>query len=161
MKVSNINNSLAYTSYYSAKQKQKDNRTSMMSLNAPNKVSNPLVDKNYASLQINRKNIAFKGLPVPTKPLSEKVNSLFNVVRSNDVILAGPSFEHSIKSMKKNIDSFKTVIKRVFFIEDKSLERSVAFKKNLEDKEVVNLSDKPIMIQDSKNQLTMPEQPET
>ena len=55
--------------------------------------------------------------------------------------------------MKKHIDSFKTVIKRVFFSEDKSLERSVAFKKNLEDKEVVNLSDKPIMIQDSKNQL--------
>ena len=48
MKVSNINNSLAYTSYYPAKQKQKDNRTSMMSLNAPNKVSNHLVDKNYA-----------------------------------------------------------------------------------------------------------------
>ena len=151
MKVSNINNSLAYTSYYPAKQKQKDNRTSMMSLNAPNKVSNPLVDKNYASLQINWKNIAFKGLPVPTKPLSEKINSLFNIVRSNDVVLAGPSFEHSIKSMKKNIDSFKTVIKRVFFIEDKNLEHSVAFKKNLEEREVVNLSNKPIIIQDSKN----------
>ncbi len=153
MKVSNINNSLAYTSYYPAKQNQKNNRTSMMSLNAPNKVTNPLVDKNYASLQINRKNIAFKGLPVPTKPLSEKINSLFNIVRSNDVVLAGPSFEHSIKSMKKNIDSFKTVIKRVFFIEDKNLEHSVAFKKNLEDREVVNLSDKPIIIQDSKNKL--------
>lgn len=154
MKVTNINNTLTYAANYSAKQRTtNNNKTPMMSVNVSNNMSNPLVDKNYAALQINRKNVAFRGLPVPTKPLSEKVNSLFNVVRSNDVILAGPSFDNSIKAMKKNLDSFKTVIKRVFFIEDKSLERSVAFKKNLEDKEVVNLSDKPIMIQDSKKKL--------
>lgn len=154
MNVTNINNSLTSAAYFNTKQNSmKNNNPCMMSVKSSNNVSNVLVDKNYAALQVKRKNVAFKGLPVPTKPLSEKVNTLFNIVRSNDVILAGPSFEHSIKSMKKNIDSFKTVIKRVFFVEDKGLENSVAFKKNLGEREVVNLSDKPVLIEDSKKQL--------
>lgn len=143
MNVTNINNSLTSVAYFSTKNNSaKNNKSCMMSVNNSKNVSNVLVDKNYAALQVKRSNIAFKGLPVPTKPLSEKVNTLFNVVRSNDVILAGPSFDHSVKAMKKNIDSFKTVIKRVFFVEDKGLESSVAFKKNLGEREVVNLSDK-------------------
>ena len=162
MNVTNINNSLTSAAYFSTKNNSaKNNKSSMMSVNNSKNVSNVLVDKNYAALQVKRSNLTFKGLPVPTKPLSEKVGTLFNVVRSNDVILAGPSFEHSVKAMKKNIDSFKTVIKRVFFIEDKGLETSVAFKKNLGEREVVNLSDKPILISDSKNQLAFLKKGET
>ena len=153
MNITKINNIPSYNSYQQTKpNKLKNNMSPINNTHVNNNSSNVLVDKNYAALQINRKNLSFKGLPIPTKSISDKVNTLFNIVRSNDIILAGPSLEHSTKALKKNIDSFKTVIKRVFFIEDKTLENSIAFKKNLAEREVVNLSDKPIFVEDSKKQ---------
>lgn len=114
---------------------------------------NVLVDKNYASLQAKKMNVSFTGAPpVKTTPLGEKVCNLFNVIRSNDVIVAAPSLDKAAESIEKHINSFNTVIKRLFYIEDKSMKGALGFKKNLEDKEVINLTDKPIIIVDSKNE---------
>jgi len=153
MQISNINNKPAASVYAPARSNQQTHNHSNVIGKQSMNASAVLVDKNYASLQAKKMNVSFKGLPpVPTKTLGDKVGNLFNVVRSNDIILAGPSFDKAIKSVEKNIDSFKTVIKRVFYVEDKKLEGTIGFKKNLGEKEVVNLSDKPIFLIDSKNQ---------
>lgn len=137
-------------------EQKKQNRNNNLAENNHSGVSNKnmLVDKNYGILQTKKMNVSFTGagLPAPAKTLGEKVGNLFNIVRSNDIIVAAPSFPKAVKSIDKNINSFKTVLKRVFFIEDKKLEGAVAFKRNLGEKEVVNLMDKPIFIQDSKKQ---------
>ena len=151
MNVSNINNKPILAANFSQR-KQNDNRPSLQHVALKN-VSVPLIDKNYAQLQTKNINVSFKGLPpVPTKTLGEKVGNLFNIVRSNDVIIAAPSVQKAVTSIEKNIESFKTVFKRMFFIEDKTLAGTLGFKKNLGEKEVVNLTEKPIFIKDAKGQ---------
>ena len=54
--------------------------------------------------------------------------------------------------MKENVGNIKNVIKRVFFVEEKQLDRTIAFRKNLGEREAINLSEKPLIIKDSKNE---------
>ncbi len=146
----NFNASKKQATEKTAKPQQRNNRMSSM--------SNVLCDKNYGVLQAKNMKVSFKGLPnVPSGPslnaVSKKVNTLFNYLKTNDVVVAAPSYSHAVKSLKEHSDSFKTVIKRVFFVEEKNLDRAIGFRKNLEDREVVNLSKKPLMIKDSKNRM--------
>ena len=115
-------------------------------------VTNVLCDKNYGVLQTKKMNVSFKGAvtPQPLNNVSKKVNNLFNILRSNDIIVAAPNYPKAVESLKSNIDNIKTVIKRVFFVEDKSLDRVIGFKKNQADREAINLSDTPLMLRDSK-----------
>ena len=60
MNVTNINNSLTSAAYFSTKNNSaKNNKSSMMSVNSSKNVSNVLVDKNYAALQVKRSNLTF------------------------------------------------------------------------------------------------------
>ena len=156
MKVSNINNAPIYGAKFVASKSQNNNQHSTISVqNNMCSKSNVLMDKNYGVLQTRPMNISFKGgVPsTPIKPLSKKINNLFNVVRANDIILAGPSYDTAINSLKENVSSIKNVIKRVFYVEDASLDKVMGFKKNLDQKEVINLSDQILFIKDSKNQM--------
>ncbi len=118
-----------------------------------NHISMPLVDKNYARLQTKSMNVSFKGLPpVPVKSVGEKVSNLLGVARSNDVIVVAPNIKKAVSSLEKNLSSFKTVFKRMFFVEDKTMADAVAFKRNLASKEAVNLTENPVFIKDAKGQ---------
>ena len=153
MKVQNINNAPFYGAKIPAtKQEQRNHNAKNVNANVMCPVANVLCDKNYGILQA--KGISFKG-GLPTKPMNEvskKVNNLFNIVKSNDLILTAPSYKEAIESLKENVDNFKTVIKRVFYIEDKALDRTIGFRKNLADREAINLSADPLIIKDKKNQ---------
>ena len=131
MKVSNINNAPIYGAKFVASKSQNNNQHSTISVqNNMCSKSNVLMDKNYGVLQTRPMNISFKGgVPsTPIKPLSKKINNLFNVVRANDIILAGPSYDTAINSLKENVSSIKNVIKRVFYVEDASLDKVMGFK---------------------------------
>lgn len=155
MKVSNINSVPIYGANISVDKKQNNIKQQNVMSNVVMCHNNPLVDKNYGILQTKKMNVSFKGgLPaLPTKTLSGKINNLFNIVKTNDIIVTAPNYNHAIESLKNNVENIKTVIKRVFFVEDKSLDRAIGFRKNLGDREAINLSDKPLMIKDSKNEL--------
>ena len=158
MKVMNIGSTPNYGASFAVK-KQKNKNSANASV--VSNTSDVLCDKNYGILQT--KSLSFKG-GVSTPQLnavSKKVNNLFNIVRSNDLIVAGSSYKTAIDSLKENVDNIKTVIKRVFFIEDKALDSTIAFKKNLDRKEVVNLSERPLIIKDKKNQTGFLRQGET
>lgn len=153
MNVGVVNN-LKYVSNSAFKQNPQ-NHTNAIEKNTKNaSPQNVLVDKNYGILQTKKMNVSFKGggLPAPVKTLGDKVNNLFNVIQGNDLIVASSSLKKAVKDVDKNINSFRTVIKRMFVIEDKSLQGTVGFRRNLKDKEVVNLSDNLIFIRDNKNQ---------
>jgi len=144
------------TPFYSANflSKKQDNNTKINTKKVMSPVCNVLQDKNYGILQTKKMNVSFTG-GLPTKPVNEvskKVNNLFNIVKSNDLILTAPSYKTAIDSLKENVDNIKTVIKRVFYIEDKALDRTIGFRKNLENRETLNLSNEPLIIKDKKNQ---------
>lgn len=112
-----------------------------------------LVDKNYGSLQVRNMKVAFKGLPAPLPKggpsLGEKITGLFDVIKSNEVILAGSNLKKAMKDMERHIEAldskkvnspFKKVLKKIFFVHDSSLEQTMAFSKNEGNKEFTNLS---------------------
>ena len=150
MKISGINNSL----YYGTASTKKNSNSKSTNIPAQNKVKNSnvtnvLCDKNYGILQAKSSKVSFKGLPLaPAKNISKKINNLFNIVKTNDIIVAAPDYKKAVDSLKDNVESIKTVIKRVFYIEDKSLDRAIGFRKNLEKKEAINLGDKPLLLKD-------------
>lgn len=150
MKIMNIQNTLFNGANYSNTKNTADNSMSVQNI-AMRNVSNVLCDKNYGVLQVNKPNVSFTG-KVPVKDLSHKVNNLFNIVKSNDIIVASKNLETGLKDLKENVGNIKTVIKRVFFVEEEKLDRTIAFKKNLGERETINLSQKPLSIKDSKNQ---------
>lgn len=149
-----INNAHVIGAGFSVKKESKPSINANVHNNiSKNHMSMPLVDKNYAQLQIKPMNVSFKGLPpVPLKSVGEKVSNLLGVARSNDVVIVAPSIKKAVTSLEKNISSFKTVFKRMFFIEDKNIAGTVGFKRNLAEKEAVNLSETPIFIKDAKGQ---------
>lgn len=151
MKVMSIQNAPFYGAQISNSQISNSNKKDNMNNNSMHNVSNVLCDKNYGVLQTKKMNLAFTGVG-PVKDLSHKVNNLFNIVKSNDLIVASPSYEKGVNALKENVNNIKTVVKRVFFIEDKKLDRTVAFRKNLDVKEAINLSEKPLLIKDTKNE---------
>lgn len=149
-----INNAPIQGAGFSAKKTTKTNVNPVINNHySTNYSSMPLVDKNYARLQVKPMNVSFKGLPpAPVKSVGEKVSNLLQFVRSNDVVIVAPSVKNAVKSLEKNVSSFKTVFKRMFFIEDKNIAGTVGFKKNLADKEAFNLSENIIHVKDAKNQ---------
>lgn len=154
MKVQSINNAPFYGAKIPAERQGQKNTQTNNTTNVMCPVCNVLQDKNYGVLQTKKMNVSFTGA-IPTKPINEvskKVNNLFNIVKSNDLILTAPSYKEAVEALKENVDNIKTVIKRVFFIEEKSLDRTIGFRKNLGDKETINLSTEPLIIKDKKNQ---------
>lgn len=149
-----INNAAVLGAGFSAKKQSKPNiNTPVQSNISKNHMSMPLIDKNYAQLQTKPMNISFRGVPpVPVKTVGEKVSNLLRFVRSNDVVIVAPNMEKAVTSLEKNVSSFKTVFKRLFFIEDKKLTGTVGFKRNLVEKEAFNLSETNIFVKDTKNQ---------
>ena len=122
-------------------------------LNSSKGGSSALVDKNYASLQIRPMKVAFKGLPAPVPKvptLGEKINGLFEILKSNEVLLVGKNFKKAMKDLEthvENIDKtnkqsyspFKKVLKKIFFVEDKNINHTMGFTKNQGRKEYTNL----------------------
>ena len=154
MKVQSINNALFYGAKIPAEKQDKTQLNTNKNNRVMCPVSNVLCDKNYGVLQTKNMNVSFKG-GLPTKPMNEvskKINNLFNITKANDIILAAPSYKDAVGALKENVDNIKTVIKRIFFVEDKGLDRTIGFRKNLSDRETLNLSEKPLMIKDKKNQ---------
>lgn len=153
MKVQNIN-SAPYYGRTIVNQNQNGVNTqkvSKMNQSSMRNVSNVLCDKNYGILQA--KGVSFKGLPqAPMNGLSKKVNNLFNVIKTNDLVVATPNYSKAVEALKENVDNLKTVVKRVFFVEEKSLDRVIGFRKNLGEREAINLSEKPLIIRDAKNE---------
>lgn len=151
MKVSNVSSVSAYgTNFNKSNHKEYINN---IQINPMRTATNPLIDKNYGVLQTKTSNVSFKGgLPVPVNNLGNKVNNLFTVIRSNDLIVTAPNYKVAIDSLKENVDKIKTVIKRVFIIEENGLDRTIGFKKNLENKETINLSESILPIKDSKGE---------
>lgn len=150
----NIQNAPVYgAKFYGAKNDNNnaDNNVSNTVMHM-DRVSNVLCDKNYGVLQVKKTSPTFTGGLPAAKGLSHKVNNLFNIVKSNDLIVAAPNYEAGVNALKDNVNNIKNVIKRVFFIEEKQLDRTIAFRKNLGEKEAINLSEKPLMIRDSKNE---------
>ena len=154
MNTLNIHSVPVYGAKFSGYSNQKSQTNNLVKNNVQMCVnSNPLQDKNYGVLQTKKMNVSFKG-GIPTKPInavSKKVNNLFNFIRTNDLVVTAPNYENAVDSLKKNVENIKTVIKRVFFVEDKSLDRAIGFRKNLGEKEAINLSETPLVIKDSKN----------
>ena len=71
--------------------------------NTKNVSQTQLVDKNYGILQTKPMNVSFKGaMPsVPAKTVGQKVNNLFTIMRSNDMIVAAPNYKSAIDSFLK------------------------------------------------------------
>lgn len=155
MKLLDFNNASVNTAFTLSKsQNRESNQVKQENDKSMRVMSNVLCDKNYGILQTKKMNVSFTGpiVKAPLNSVSKKVNNLFNIVRSNDLIVTTPSLDEGVKSLRENVDNIKTVIKRVFFVEDKNMDRTIGFRKNLERKEALNFSDKPLMIKDSKNQ---------
>ena len=154
MKVMNIQNAPIYgAKFYGANNEKTNNNNNVINtVMNMDRVSNVLCDKNYGVLQAKKTTLAFTGGVPAAKGLSHKVNNLFNIVKSNDLIVAAPNYEAGVNALKDNVNNIKNVIKRVFFIEEEQLDRTIAFRKNLGEKEAINLSEKPLMIRDSKNE---------
>ena len=124
-------------------------------LNPPKDGSTVLVDKNYASLQVRPLKVAFKGLPAPipkAPTLGEKINGLFEILKSNEVLLVSKNFKKAMKDFENhitNIDKtnkqsyspFKKVIKKIFFVEDKNINQTMGSSKNQGNKEYTNLGE--------------------
>lgn len=153
MKISGINNSL----YYGTASTKKNSNSKSTNIPAQNKVKNSnvtnvLCDKNYGILQTKSSKVSFKAnVPQPSPlSLSKKINNLFNLLKTNDIIVAAPDYKKAVNSLKDNVESIKTVIKRVFYVEDKSLDRAIGFRKNLNNKEAINFGEKPLLLKDSK-----------
>ena len=122
-------------------------------LNPKKDGTSALVDKNYASLQIRPMKVAFKGLPAPLPKgptLGEKINGLFEILKTNEVILIGKNFKNAMKDFENHINNidktnkntyspFKKVIKKIFFVEDKAINHTMGFSKNQGRKEYTNL----------------------
>ena len=151
MKVMNIQNAPYYGANFSSANTKTNNSQAVKSM-SNNNASNVLCDKNYGVLQVNKPSVAFTGKVPPVKDLSHKVNNLFNIVKSNDLIIASKDLKTGINDLKENVENIKNVIKRVFFVEEKQLDRTIAFRKNLGEREAINLSEKPLIIKDSKNE---------
>lgn len=139
--------------------------TNVTSTLNPTKPTDVLVDKNYGSLQVKQMKVAFKGLPAPLPKggpsLGEKITGLFDILKSNEVILVGKNMRNAIKDLethldeidnakKKTLSPFRKVIKKIFFVEDKSIENTMGFTKNGVDKEFTNMSKKVHFINDAK-----------
>ena len=138
--------------------------TNVTSTLNPTKPTDILVDKNYGSLQVKQMKVAFKGLPAPLPKgpsLGEKITGLFDILKSNEVILVGKNMRNAIKDLethldeidkakKKTLSPFRKVIKKIFFVEDKSIENTMGFTKNGVDKEFTNMSKKVHFINDAK-----------
>ena len=87
MKVMNIQNAPYYGANFSSANTKTNNSQAVKSM-SNNNASNVLCDKNYGVLQVNKPSVAFTGKVPPVKDLSHKVNNLFNIVKSNDLIIA-------------------------------------------------------------------------
>ena len=77
-------------------------------LNPKKDGTSALVDKNYASLQIRPMKVAFKGLPAPLPKgptLGEKINGLFEILKTNEVILIGKNFKNAMKDFENHINN--------------------------------------------------------
>ena len=153
MKVLNINNAPNYgaNSYAQRTNNTKNNKNISLNVRPMHDV---LPDKNYGILQTKPMNVSFKGhfVPAPIQTLSSKINNVLNIVKTNDLIVVSKDYKTGVKALQENVSGFKTVLKRVFFIEDKKLDRTIGFRKNLADREAVNLSDDLLFIKDSKKE---------
>lgn len=155
MKITNIAKTPGYGANFSATQNNNANVVSNAKMNnvmCP--VRDVLVDKNYGVLQTRPMNVSFKG-GAPVKQfnkVSKNVNNLFNIVKANDLIVTAPSYKVAVDSLKENVNNIKTVIKRIFYVEEPKLDQAIGFRKNLGEREAINLGKNPLIIKDSKNQ---------
>ena len=155
MKITNITTTPVYGANFSAVNNNSSKVVSNAKMgNVMCPVNDVLVDKNYGVLQTKPMNVSFKG-GAPVKQInkvSKNVNNLFNIVKSNDLIVAAPTYKIAVDSLKENVNNIKTVIKRIFYVEEPKLEQAIGFRKNLGEREAINFGETPLIIKDAKNQ---------
>ena len=163
MKITNITTTPNYGANFGAK--NNNNNTNVVSNAKMGKVMCPvrnvLADKNYGVLQVKPMNVSFRGGAKQFNSVSKKVNNLFNVVKANDLIVTAPSYKVAVDSLKENVNNIKNVIKRIFYVEEPKLNQAIGFRKNLGEKEAINLGKEPLIIKDAKNQSGFIKQGET
>lgn len=116
---------------------------------------NNLFDFNYGKTLVKSKEVSFKGIPdTAILDLSKKVSIVYNSLNQDDMILIGRDIKSAKADLKESINSFKSLINRIFFIKDEKLATSAALYKN--DKgfdEIINLGNRSLFVQaqDSSN----------
>lgn len=123
-----------------------------------NKLENRKQTKINNTLQTDT--VSFTGLPaVKTPTLADKISNMFDILHSNEVLLVGKNFKQAVKDLQTHIETlpslknvyspFKKVIKKIFFLEDKTINGTMAFSSSGK-KEYTNLGKDTTWIFDGK-----------
>ena len=148
MKVSSISN----FSYSGCKNSAADYKAAKSvskseNMHSVNNSSSLLVDKNYNSLLV-KSNPAFKA-SVPSKvlelgkqiPLSDRVASLFQVFKHEEIILVSKTLKEAQSALKNSYKSANQLFRRAFFIPDDNVGGTLAFIKHAQgDTELWNVN---------------------
>lgn len=114
--------------------------------------TNPLMDMTYNKLLVKTNKVSFTGLPGTGVNLAKKIEVAAQFLKDDELILVGKDLENSKKLLKDSLDSFKNVIKKIFFIQDETIEGAIAFqKKEGGHHTMTNLSEKSLIVQDTNN----------
>lgn len=111
--------------------------------------NNNLVDFNYGKTLVKPKEVSFKGNPdVAILDLSKKVSVVYKSLNQDDMILIGRDIKSAKEDLKESINSFKSLINRIFFIKDEKLATSAALYKNGKGfDEIINLGNRSLFVQ--------------
>jgi len=104
--------------------------------------ANYLIDSNYGRSLVKNSNLSFtSNLPTFSVTLTRKITAGLNILKHNEVLLVGKNFQEANKALKDSIGTIPDVIKKILFISDDKIERSLAiFKDNKDYDELVNLN---------------------
>ena len=148
MNVSAVTNFINFNKNFSKPIKQQQNKTpEAVNLFSAANTSSVLADKNYNSVFIQN-NPAFKA-SIPAKvlelgkqiPLSDRVASLFEVFKHEEIILVSKSLKEAQNALKNSYKSANQLFRRIFFIPDDNVGGTLAFIKHKQgDTELWNIN---------------------
>ena len=148
MNVSAVTNFINFNKNFSKPIKQQQNKTpEAVNLFSAANTSSVLADKNYNSVFIQN-NPAFKA-SIPAKvlelgkqiPLSDRVASLFQVFKHEEIILVSKSLKEAQNALKNSYKSANQLFRRIFFIPDDNVGGTLAFIKHKQgDTELWNIN---------------------
>lgn len=155
MRISAINN-FKGNFYTNLRQSNKDFSNKSNSGMSSSYVSNSsmLVDKNYGSLLAKKNNVSFAGV-APDKalsiakqiPLADRIATMFDFFEHGDLILVSKNLQEGQKALKSAYKSAGQLFKKNLFIPDDNISEPLAFVKHQQgDKEIWNISNKNIYI---------------
>lgn len=137
MKVNAISNfkGTSYTNFQTTNNSQSKANVQQNSM-SPVVKSPVLVDKNYNSLIVKNRNVAFTGiastaLELAQKiPLEDRLASILQVFQHGDLVVVGKSLKDAQKALKESYKSAGQLFKKIFFVPDNNVEGTLAFIKH-------------------------------